>query len=213
MARQEQPPFGRGETGFSIGGSPASTDLKQWEGKEWVFEDIDWSGTHQSRSNKYVRCRLVRNVSTVSLRPKALVSFKTTDATTYGSQVDGYAVSDGVAVGSIPGFPVDEFLPSNVAINDIFWIVMEGPAMVVTTLDNSATVNINVGDLVGVATTAAGTTGTTGGRVEALSALTGAAAATQTQNLKMYHNALGRALTAATTAQTNTSILVEVCRW
>lgn len=207
MARMEQPPFGRGET-F---GTTDSTFGTQYEGKDWVFEDFDFTNK-VARTNRYVKCRVVRNVSTVTLAPKQLVQFKKS-GTNYGAQVDGYATGTGVEPGAVPAFPVDEFLPGNVAINDLFYIVMEGPAMCLTTLDNSSTVDIAVGDLVAVAATAAGTTGTTGGRIEGVSAITGPAATTQQNNLNQWRNAIGRALSAASSHATNTAVLVEICRW
>lgn len=215
MARDESPPFELGKTWFN-GGTVDSTSGAQFEGKEYVFEDIDIS-TGQLRSGKRKRVRVVRNVATVALLPKRLVKFKTTGATTFGSQVDGYATGNTVATSGDFAFPVDEFLPTaGVPVNDLFYIVVEGPAMCITTLDDSqAGIDIAVGGRVGVAKTAAGTTGTTAGRIEAVTVSnhTDQTAATLLQSINALFNSVGRAMSANVTNTTNSSVLIEVCRW
>src|ERR1051326_7295354 len=161
MARTENPPFGRGETFFSIGAvSPNAPDVTvgtQLEGKEWVFEDINPTVTgHTTRTNRYVRCRVVRNRAGISLLPKRLVQFTSGSATqaaadgrNYGAQVDGYT-----ATVNQRGYPVDEWLPSaGVPDKDLFWIVVDGPATVLTPLA-TASADFAVGDLVAALTAA-----------------------------------------------------------
>src|SRR5690606_17049798 len=97
MSRDNAPPFGRGKTY----GATAATDGVLYEGRECVFEDIDWSapgsGPKPVRSNRPVRTRIVRNACAVgsggesgtgALLPKRLVTFK---SGTYNNHVDGYA--------------------------------------------------------------------------------------------------------------------------
>src|SRR5690348_2512841 len=83
MARDEAPPFQRGET-FYNGGTIDPNDLGgvNLEGKEFEFED-DQRGTGHR-----IRVRVVRNVSAGPILPKRLVTFQ---AANFGRRVDGYA--------------------------------------------------------------------------------------------------------------------------
>jgi hypothetical protein len=137
------------------------------------------------------------------------------DPDVYGSEVDGYTTGDGVAPAQDRGYPVDEFLPAaGVPNNDLFYIVVEGPAKCKTPL-NPFNANINIGDKVVAASTAAATTGSTAGRVEAVSYINNTAptATTQRQNVRQEVNFIGYAMSAATTGQTDTDILVDVGHW
>lgn len=200
MARNENPPFDRGATY----GTTTLTDGAQYEGHEWVFEDLDYSvqGAKPARTNRYVRCRIVRNVAAAALLPGRLARFIKT-AGNYGAQVDGYT-----ATTAERGYPIDEWLPAaGVAVNDLFWIVVDGPAAVKTDLAGGANNVINVGDVL-VALTGATSGATTAGRV-APQDLTGATALLANQQ----QNRIGYALTARTTGNTDASVLVEVGRW
>ena len=229
MARNEQPPFDRGSTWYN-GGTIDANNLggQQIVGREWLFEDINIT-TKQLRSNKFVRCRAVRNVSGVSVLPKHLVQFQYSNSpaggtgvldppVTYGAEVSGYTTSsDGQpadpSVGH--GYPVDEFVAAaGVPNNDIFWIVVDGPAMCLTA-QNALNGNINVGDKVVACGTTAATTGVTGGCVDAVSYVnnTQCNATTQRQNVRQEVNFIGYACSAITSGQTNTSILVDVGKW
>jgi hypothetical protein len=202
MARHENPPFPRGETYYN-GGTIDANNLQgiHLEGKEWVFEDID-PATKTARTGRYVRCRIVRNVSGAALLPKRVAKFQKS-GTNCGARVDGYA-----NVTAEAGFPVDEFLSAaGVPNNDLFWLVMEGPAIVTTSLAADAGNNFAVGDKL-VAATAATSGATTSGRAEK-QVLTGA-----TQPLAdQIQNAIGRALTARTTGNTGVDVFVEVGKW
>jgi len=198
MARNENPPFGRGETWFS-GVGATTTDPTAVVGKEWVFEDVNPS-TRVVRSNKYVRCRAVRNVSGISLLPRRVASFKAAvDA--HGLEVDGYTTTVAAR-----GYVIDEYLPAaGVVDKDVFWVVIEGPAEFITDI---ATVDaINVGDKL-VALTAVTSQATTAGRVDLFDA-TGATLPLANQAVNYF----GYALSAKTSANTNASILVDVGHW
>jgi hypothetical protein len=218
MARQENPPFGRGETWYGINppstGQPSLNDALQEEGAEWYFNDKVWAnppgvvGARQDRTNRLVRCRVVRNVSGITLRAKALVNLQTTgtDGRYYEGRVDGYS-----AAPAQRAYPLDEFLSAAGLPNlDLGWIVIEGPATVQT--DLAAIASINVGDIVVAnnagGATASGTTSTTGGRVTNQS-LTGATAPLANQIM----NFVGRALSAVTTSQTGADLLIDVGKY
>lgn len=203
MARDEAPPFERGQT-FYGGGTIDSNNLDpSLEGKEWVFDDLDLTvtGAKTKRSGKKVRCRCVRNVGAAALLPKRLVSFVA--GTTYGKRVDGYADTT-----AEEAYPVDEFLPAaGVPVNDLFWIVVEGPATVLTDLAGADNNVINAGGVI-VALTGATSGATTAGRV-APQDLTGATAVLA----KQIQNRIGVALSSKTTANTNADLLIEVKKW
>jgi hypothetical protein len=210
MARDDPPPFGRGET-FYNGATidPANLGGSQWEGKTWVFEDVDYTpgtaGAKPSRSGRYVKCMAVRNVSGIALLAKRLVTLQTagTDGRFFLGRVDGYAT-----LTAAQAYPVDEFLPAaGVPNNDMFWIVVDGPAKVLTDLAGAATNVFAVGGAI-VALTAATSQATTAGRV-APQDLTGATSILGNQ----IQNKIGYALSARTTGNTNADLLIDVRRW
>lgn len=208
MARNENPPFGRGYT-FYDGGTIDSNNLGgvNLEGQEWVFEDIDYStgsgGAKKARTGEPVTCRVVRNASAGALLPKRCVRYQAT-AGNYGHRVDGYTTATAAEFAGV----VDEWLPSaGVPQYDLFWIVVKGPTNMLPDLAAGANNLIPIGTAL-VALTAATSGATTAGRV-APQDLTGATALLGDQ----VQNKIGRALTARTTANTTTDVLVSVRRW
>lgn len=203
MARNENLPFSIGET-FYNGGTIDSNNLGgvDLEGKEYIVEDVN-PNTGVVRTGQYRRVRIVRNVSGVALLPKMLVRFDTA-AGKVGARVIGYARTT-----AAEGYPVDEYLPTaGVPNNDLFYIVIEGPATVLTSKAASAVNVIGVNAWVVAATAAASTHSTTAGRVE-VQDLTGATALLADQ----VQNRVGRALTAKTTANTDADLLLTVGHW
>lgn len=207
MARNEAPPFGRGET-FYNGGTIDSSNLGgvNLEGMVWEFEDVDYSstspGAKPARSGRKVKCMCVRNVGAAALLPKRLVTLQQSAGAILG-RVDGYA-----RLTADRCFPVDEFLPAaGVPVNDLFWLVIEGPALCLPDLAGGANNLIPVGTML-VSLTAATSGATTAGRV-APQDLTGATAVLGVQ----VQNRIGVAVTGRTTANTTSSILVDVGKW
>lgn len=201
MARDEAPPFDRGETYYG-GATIDSNDLQgvSLEGMEFEFEDRDYSvqGAKTARTNRRVRVRVVRNVSGAALLPKRLVRFQKT-AGVYGARVDGYT-----RLPAERGFPVDEWLPTaGVPANDLFYIVVRGPAVVITSLTDMGA-DIAVGDRV-AAITAATSGATSSGRITVLGGATSG-----TSLAEEILNGVGYALTARTTGNTNSDVLLEV---
>lgn len=213
MARNENPPFSRGSTWYD-GDTIDSNNLGgvELEGMEWVFEDTN-PNTGVWRSGRPVRCRVVRNSSGVALLPKLLATFSVT-AGQYGKRVAGFShLTPATGSGSVSrpgneGYPIDEYLPTAGApANDLLWIVIEGPATVITSMSD-APLDLAVGGWVVAQTAAASTHSTTAGRVLA-QALTGATAVLG----EAVQNRIGRALTARSTNTTNTDTLVDVGHW
>lgn len=129
MARNEAPPFARG----GVGTAYSDFDTIDTSGnpgllaKEWIFEDLDWSGSSivGARSNANVVCIAVRNVSGAALLPARAWKLNQ-NATVAGQmlqEVEGYAaVGDAAVIG-------DEFLPAvGVANGSIAWGVKAGPS-------------------------------------------------------------------------------------
>jgi hypothetical protein len=152
MARDEAPPFGRGETYYNgTPKDPVFADPLHLLGKEYVFE-VNSEGINQDASpNPYdpsgraVRVRVAQNKSGVNLKPARLARFKLEDP--YGTTVDGYTTG----IADRPAGVVDEFLPpAGVADGDLFYLVVDGPSKV-TQASASAAV-LAIGDVLVPAT-------------------------------------------------------------
>lgn len=200
MARNENPPFGRGEYD--------TADLTNLAGKTWLFEDLDYStqGAKDQRTNNYVTCMCVKNTSGIALLPKMQVALALTAGNLF-KNVDGYARlnTDSPVVG------VDEWLPAaGVPNGSYFWVVIDGPCLTITTKVAADLDNISIGERVIAATAAASTYSTTAGRVQPVdyaTAATGAALAAQIKN------SIGYAMSAKTSANTDSSLLVYFTKW
>lgn len=212
MSRDNDTLPGRGET-FYNGGTIDSNNLggANLEGQEKVFEDINWGATGGAKpargAGRKVTCRLVRNNSGITLYRKRLVQLDPAN----GGKVIGYASNY-----SQYCYPVDEFLPvSGVPANDLFWIVVHGPAMCTTVMVGSQQgADIAAGSILHSGTTSTGTTaaGTTGapGRVDVFTVAAATTAGQFTDINNFHHNKIGRAMSARTTAETNSDILVDI---
>lgn len=200
----ESPPFQRGETFFN-GNTTDATSGAQHEGKRYWFVDLDLSAGvtgKKNRSNRMVWCMIVRNVSGIALLPKRIVRLKKTGLN-YLGQVDGYTTTT-----AEKGFPLDEWLPTTgLLANDLGYVVIDGPATVLTDLAASVNNSVAVGDVL-VALTAVTSQSTTAGRVGQQD-LTGATSPLGLQ----VQNYLGYALSAQTTNQTNNSLLLDIRHW
>lgn len=215
MSRDNDTTPQRGETWYN-GRTIDTNDLGglHLEGQEKVFEDILWSGTAGVKSERSiapgrkVRCRLVRNMSGVAMLPKRMVRLDPANP----GRVIGAVTNTGQV-----GYPVDEFLPAaGVPHGDLFWIVIEGPAMVLTAYTGA---QFGGGDvaagviLTSVTTTAGSTqTGTTSenGRVAIYTTVAATTAGQWSLVQNVMTNFHGRALSARTTAETNSDILMDV---
>jgi vacuolar-type H+-ATPase subunit B/Vma2 len=186
MARNENPPFPRGST-FGSGATVASTDGPQYEGKEFLFEDNNPTTPGSFRSNSYVRCRVVRNNSGGALLGKKIAKLDKGGSAKQDnrSKVSGYTANP-----ADKGYPIDEFLPSaGVPANDLFYIVVDGPALVTT--DSAGATNVAVGQVIVPGAT------TTGSVVTQDTSQTGANLFNQIQN------AIGKAMEAINAVSTD----------
>lgn len=163
MARDDSPPFARGETWYGLNPNPpidatsnATLGGVNYEGKEYVFEANSQdegaaSPATQEDTGRSIRVRCVRNVSGIALKPGRLAHYAATDP--YETRIDGYTF----ATTDRPAGVVDEFLPAaGVPNNDLFYIVIDGPTKV-TQLSVSASVLVIADRLVPGAGTSATT--------------------------------------------------------
>ncbi len=183
------PPFALGQT---LGVS-SLTDGTGWVGVVKQFPDVN-PITGAIRSNRIKTCVAVRNVATIALAPKRTVVFATAAGLGGLSTVTGYSsVLNAEHVGV-----VDEFLPTaGVAINDVFWVVVDGPTEVAGLVSGTA---IAAGDRI-AAVSAAASTGLTAGRVGP-SLLSAASTAAGDAGLGVIGYAMSASSTSATTLST-----------
>jgi len=201
MGLQVDPPFGLGQTLFSIasGSSTVPNDSfyglqssagygDNWTGAVKEFTDVN-PATGLVRTNRRKVCVAVKNTSAGALLPKRVVRFNLTAGKLF-SEVDGYAaVTNEERVGV-----VDEHLPATgVSVNDVFWVTVDGPTEVLHALSGT---NIAAGDRV-CAITAATSGATTAGRVTP-SGLTAGTANPGDNGIGV----IGYALSAATSGST-----------
>lgn len=161
MGLQCDPPFGLGQT---LGVTTPNDSLypatgtygDNWVGVVKEFTDVN-PITGVVRSNRRKVCVAVRNKSAAALLPKRVVRLAGTGTKLFG-EVDGYASTANEELVGV----VDEFLPaSGVAVDDVFWVTIEGPTEVAVALSGT---DVAVRDRLSVV--AAATSGaTSAGRV------------------------------------------------
>lgn len=205
------------ELGTTLKGTDADGNLINSEvlGGCWTFTNIKTTsptnGIRTPHSNEPLVVMAIRNRSGVTLYGKRWVTLDYSTAGVTGiTDCKGYA--DTLAEG--PAVMIDEFIATNgVADKDIFWAVISGVALTLTPETGAAfngDIAVNA-DL--VAATAASSTGaTTGGRVSNVT-FTNATAGNSSNGYDGYRmavNRLGTALSARTTGETSSDLLVRV---
>lgn len=210
MSRSNVTTPGRGETMYQ-GATPDTNNLlySEYEGVEKVFEDINWSdrGVKSTRSNRMVRCRLVRNLSGITLLGKRLVSINPTT-----HRITGYTRTSGQEC-----YPLDEFLPATGVPNgDLCWIVVSGPAVVLTPFVGTdfGGADFAAGDILQSGTVAAASTATasttTPGRPAVFTVAAATTAGQFTSLINYLQNGRLQAMSARTTGETHSDLLVRV---
>lgn len=182
------------------GGTPSS--IGQSVGLEGYIQEFKdevrtGNGVLSQRSGQVTKAMLVRNASGFALLPGRQVAWA---AGYRGRRVAGYTATTAQEVAGI----VDDKLPSTgVAVNDLFWLLRSGPALLKTPNAGGAGNVFAEGDVLN-ALTAATTGAVTAGRPAKL-----AVAATTNTALAVI-NRFARVMSAMTTAQTNADMLVEL---
>lgn len=199
MSREGSLPFPRGQYVDSAGA------FDHLVGREYLVEDVDWGANGQAkpvRSGSMVKIRLVKNSAGIALLPKRLVTFKTPAA----KEIDGY-----VRLPNTKCFPVDEFLPAaGVPDGAYFYVVVNGPAMLITDSSNVTTNILTAGDWITAATNASTQNSTAGrlGKADFTTAATGATLA------DAINNRVARAISAvAASTVVDTDVLAYVGQW
>lgn len=214
MSRDNISTPGRGETWYE-GDTPDTTDnsFETVIGATKVFEDINWgdAGIKSYRTGaRQVVCRLVRNKSGATLYGKRLVQIDPTNP----NHILGYSITL-----AQEAYPLDEFLPATgLQDGDLGWIVIKGPAVVKTpftgaefqTASIAAGANIIAGTH-NAASTAAGTTGVPG-RASGFTIVAATTAGQFSDLINAIVNRIGRAMSAITSGQTDSDMLVDVRR-
>ena len=113
-ALDSDPWFSRGAT---LGVTSTSDGTGIVGTQRWFVDTNPRTGV--VNSNAPVKCIAMRNTSAGTLTAGQVVKAKTTALL---SEVDGNADVDSPIVGV-----VDEYLTSTVAVNDVFWLVVNGP--------------------------------------------------------------------------------------
>lgn len=195
--------FGRGKTFY--GGQTINTSdygaSVQLEGITTIFTNRappSSYGVQAIRDSQDTHAICVRNVSGINLTPGRIVTFTSGYR---NRRVGGYTTLDWVRGDGV----VDDHLPSTGVVNgDLFWLIVEGPCLMKTGLAGDALNVISDGDRL-AALTAATSQATTAGRVQSFVATTNV-----TNAISGVLNVVGFAMSAMTTAQTNSNVLVDV---
>ena len=225
MSRGNDQPFSRGETYYNGGTIPNFASPPNGiaitpggfnlEGKEYEFEDgssaADEMNTPGYGTGMYVKVRAVRNASGFNIKPGQICTFTTT-------YVDGSTVVPyGICVGGVTdtlaafGYPADEFLPAaGVPNGDLFYIVVEGPCLL--KLAVSGDVVLVPGQKVVSATGSAASNSSdpNAGTVIGQSIIDTTADPTNVLNANQIQNAIGRAMSQASSEATGTETLVDI---
>lgn len=188
----------RGKTWFDGTTPPTSfAQTVDLEGKSATFPDKDPTAANkgQLRSGRNVKCRFVRNVSGITLATKRLVKW----ASGYvGRRVDGYAST---TYGNDAAGVVDDHYATGIPANDLGWIVVKGPCLCYTGYSTVAQAEMQACVVDAGSTSQAASAGK----------MLGIAVTT---NVTYGHsgamNTVARALTARTSANTNTATLYDI---
>lgn len=215
MADMQHVPFGLGET---LSGKDGDGNYinKHWLGMIAEFPvaaatALDNRGNKARLTGKTIRAVVLRNDSAQTLYGQRVARLLATAGYNIVQSVDGYAGA-GTPLQNV--IIIDDRLASTgVASGDLFWGVFSGPQILKTAIGTGAgdhSAAINVGD---VLVNATGTTITalTSGRVT-LPVFTAATAGNTSNGYDGFRNAnavVGVAMSAATTGQTDTAILVD----
>lgn len=194
MSWTETPPFDRGNS--FVNGNTIDTVNDPYpgvnfEGKEYIFPDKQYG------TGVPVKVRAVRNTTGGFVLPGRLYA--------YDPAYPRQRVNTATVLAGGRGWPADELLPAaGVQNNDLFFIVISGPCLVYTGATPGASNVIAVGDQVvpiAAATSGAPDAGAVG--------VGGLAASTAISN-----GFLGFAMSAATTGNTSTGLLIMMeSRW
>lgn len=207
-------PFELGETvkGTDVDGNIVTPD---WAGKKFLLADSNMASSRTSPrlSGRQLVGVPILNNSGVTLLGKRFARLKRAGGRDDNTRVDGYSA----ALAEKRLVFIDEFLAtSGVADKYYFWGILVGPVTALTPMvDADFNADIAVGAEL-VSATAVTTQATSGGRVSNLAfpAATSGVTTATFEAFKMAARLVGTALSARTSAETNSNILIDLCmRW
>lgn len=165
------------------------------------------------KDNRKVYAIFVRNTSGITLMRRLAVVWSST-AGERGKRVTGYS---SVTAGEIAGYVDDRLGVGGVRHGDMFWLLVKGPVLALTPLAADGTNVISVDDILFAATAAASTANTTGSTTEdesgGFTVDDGTFSQTETTDGTLrdeLRNAFAVAMSAATTAETKSSLLIDL---
>jgi hypothetical protein len=218
MGLYENMPFSRGNTYFGQQGGAAIPTLDDTSAANLVGRDyIHMDNTYGTGT--WVKVRVMRNDAGIALQPSRLVkvgpgptAFSLGGSNVAGNvgigSVIGYAsVGSTGAAGPEKAYVVDEMLTFNVPPYDLFYVVVKGPTLALTSLtaaDFADATTIGVGDHLHCAA-AASSQATTAGRI----AVAGFAGTVGSVIAAQVANVVGRAMSSAQSTQTAYKLLIE----
>lgn len=171
------------------------------EGITCVFKDEappSSYGVRTQRSQAEVHAELVRNVSGIALLPSRVAVYSSGYR---HKRVDGYVTVENTVGAGV----VDDHLPAaGVPNGDLFWLIKRGPVLVRNDIAAAASAHIDANAKI-VALTAATSQATTAGRIAAYAVTTNV-----TFGVSGAMNYFGHAISGVTSANTNTTVLVDV---
>jgi hypothetical protein len=135
MAENSVAPIARGET-FFAGGTADAAGAVHLEGLVHAFPDTDPADVVKRRSGGNVVCVLVRNTHSAAVLPGNVVVWKTLK---FGKETGAPCSTLAERVAGV----VDDHLPAaGCAINDLYWLIVRGPADVIADTGNIAEDNM-----------------------------------------------------------------------
>lgn len=225
MAGRESTSVGRGKTWYGNrqtipDGSTIvyAADSIMAEGREGTFKHTDPTDPSKVLSNRTVTARLMRNTSGITVYGGMLV---VDQAGFEGRRFNGYAGAGAVAA-PVAGVIDDHLGTAGCRDNDLCWVIVEGPCLAYTANATGGFTGDthSVGDFLhamsaaaSTANTTGGTTADDGGKFANWAGLT--ATSTQTTDgtlTKKILNVFAKAMSAATSGNTNTKKLIDVLR-
>lgn len=191
-------PFSRGQTYYK--GTPTDTSyVAPCVGQEYKIRDT-LHGT-----NRMITLRAVRNEADFGGSGSAVLPKRLARLSADGKSIVGYT-----RLASEKGCPIDHLLPTaGCAYKDICFVVVDGPAIVLTDLANYSA-DLAARDVLN-SQTAATSGATTAGRIKLRTVAAATADATAGQrNVTENDGAFARAISSSLTNSTNADVLVDV---
>lgn len=184
------------------------------EGTKAVFDFVDFADKTK-KDNRKVHAIYVRNTSGITLMGKLAVVWSTT-AGERGRRIKGYCSS---TAEEIAGVLDDRLGVTGVRNGDMCWVIVKGPALMLTPLAGDGTNVLTVDDILFAATvdttgltgvTTGGTTANEGGGFTIDDGTFSQTETTDGTARNEIRNAFGVAMSAATTANTKAARLIDV---